>query len=416
MIPRFGWGPPKKAKSALRAPKPDWAADKTYGPKNVAELRHILGQRGLPQSGNKGALVERLNESDDRISKGNLEPAHINLKRGARKFKFFMRLPAEVRAMIYDHYLLQQWTKEYPIGSTLPELSAPPPSNGDPNESSDTVRPTDEYIFHPSRQLEQPQYGWPSLAPRKCFKKILVDDVLTLLRVSPFIRQDALPSVYKMLTFSFEIRIPGIADLGWWDHKGPDVLQLRRVPNSTQTSGSDEVPEQAPDTSLRAPFKISEQKRVKISLQGPVHDGNDDHLGDASVWGPAMTTHLENLVERVLLPSKLLYLEVVMDLTRDLLDHHTREQIINPILKPLEVLRGLREVELTGFDGTPEYEEYLIKLLTSPKPQVRNIAEAKSTLEEGSTLVGEDSALLDEGSTLIGEGSSIFGGGEGSKA
>lgn len=399
----------------------------------------MLRERGLPVSGTTDALISRLAESDD--------PAPPPVRRAPEKPFEFMRLPAEIQLGVFDMIHTEHPRMCEPVAIRLPWYFCTPgglPDNAEPGiSSSGTIDSAQfEYVFD-GRQTVR------SSSPY--FRRKLIQNTLRLSRISPQLRHLALRSLNMAITVVFTIGMPSILSRSD-SHVYQEVLLLRHINDRSTSDGylSSSDPEAdttASDPSNLAPnsaelermsqpgskkehipapsFNVSEHRRVKLRIRGPRHFFNRKVRGGCTIWPATFAIEMENLARHVLLRStRLHYLEIEFLVYLDPSEHsiETRETYIDTILKPLEGLRGLKEVEITIEDEggehqklfTEEYMEHFKKLVMSPAENppmtVQKPKEALSELEEVTTLVAERSTFLEDGSILVEKNSSIFGG------
>ncbi|KAI9724476.1 MAG: hypothetical protein M1812_000544 [Candelaria pacifica] len=401
--------------------------DPKYGSLRMWEIHELLAERGLDRKGAKYMLIKRLHESDARIANGKLEYGYTKPKKNDRKFTCFMKLPPEIRAMVFDFHLLSDKRFNHEVCCALPETTMSETSSRMLEDGSAAIKEKEEheYVLKPIHRVKQYYQNEPNRLPMMLLRKHLCGHVYALLRVSRLFHREALARLNIMFSISFQIRINEIDGSDNWNPLCGDVLRVRRIAGTHDQNASESDPRKA----IMTPFSISEQKRIIIYLKGPfeVFLRSLGSLADISMWPNTeraawarnMTAFLENLVRCVLLPSKLLYLTVVMTdlhVYPDDLDEWIKQQVINPILKPLEVLRGLRQVQLINCSATMDYQTYLEQLLTSAKAKVQEIPEEPFLQQGGSlpeddvpTPEAENSALSSEDPTPAGGGSSLFG-------
>ncbi len=409
-----------------------------YAQYSVAELKEELKERGLPVGGTRDVLVDRLGASDDRIAAGDREPPPkpARAPRRPRMKPFpFLKLPAELQMNVLEADLAQYPSTRDVVSVRVPPCFSAPRSVLDADESGSTDTgigdsASYEYIFDP-REANEVKFG--------C-RRMLLKYQLKLLRVSPQLTNLALPCINMAAVMQFRLVADGVPV--WTNNRKTrsEVLLLRRVgedsscegasassltgvganPSRLDGPGPDSVgPHDTKAEAIRAPLLISEHRRVKLFLQGPREGYEVQFTGDLSVWSASLARQVDNFAHYVLHRAhKLQYLEVTG--LAYLEDHETSlvfmQTHFDPILKPLERLRGLKQITFPDDQlFTDDYLEYLTELVTSPAEKTPSTTqetpkEAASELGEESTLEGERSTLLEEGSTLVEEGSSLFGG------
>ncbi|KAI9775497.1 MAG: hypothetical protein M1835_005811 [Candelina submexicana] len=405
-----------------------------YANHKIAELKEQCKERGLLVGGNKDQLIDRLRDSDDRIAAGDNAPPP-KPKRGPRREPFpFTRLPPEIQMNVLDWVLAHNEPRCYEIPAGLPSSFFAPRIIPDMETSEVTDYGTSdsaqyEYILDPRKGTKTK----PN--PRRAFK----NHILKRLRVSAQLSGLWLRCLNMVVTMRFFVDAPLVdspTDTGI-NHDGLLLLQpIKSRPafeEDDSPSSHTEVDIHASELGVpspenidlndaqkkyrAAPVLISEHRRVELTFRGPSDPDEFESTGDCSVWSAAMTTQVDNLAHYVLLRApKLQRLKIYSYALLRPYEATTksRQTHFDPILKPLEGLRGLKKVKFPANNlFTDEYIEYFTKLVTTPAPKKpsRVQGERSSDLEEGTTLAGEDSALLEEGSTLVEEGLSIFGGG-----
>ncbi|KAI9704175.1 MAG: hypothetical protein M1836_007036 [Candelina mexicana] len=405
-----------------------------YANHKVAELKEQCRERGLLVGGNKDQLIDRLGDSDDRIAAGD-DAAPPKPKRGPRREPFpFMRLPPEIQMNILERVLAHNESSCYEIPARLPSSFFAPRMIPDMETSEVTDYGTSdsaryEYILDPRKGTKTK----PN--PRRVFK----NDILKRLRVSAQLSGLWLRCLNMEVTMRFFIDAPFVDSPPDTGINHDELLLLQPI-ESRPASEEDDSPSSHTEVDIHtselsvpnpvdihlneaqkkyrvAPVLMSEHRRVELTFQGPLDPDEFESTGDCSIWSAAMTTQIDNLAHYVLLRApKLQRLTIYSYALLRPFEATTksRQTHFDPILKPLEGLRGLKKVKFpVNKLFTAEYIEYFTKLVTTPAPKEpsRVQGEPSSDLEERTTLVGEDSASLGEGSTLVEEGLSIFGGG-----
>ncbi len=388
-------------------------------------LQDELTQRSLPYAArwNKDRLRKRLFDHDGEMSFQPYLPPFP-----------FTKLPIELRKMIYELVLAGE--EEICVSVDDPFRSGfSPESRGVHPEQRRLERepfnPVWEYSLNISCRFGEPE-------GRKAYSSRFA-----LLRANRQMYHEAREYVVKHNTIRFDLAAgsfyahrtaerdsPSTDPSQWWRFFGSSfdederlhymnlsknspkqVLMLRRREGRISENAYPRLSlEHCPGVFVPAPFEVSEPRSIKVVLD--FYLDSLDNYQNQFPWLSSFRSVMQIFVNNVLEPAERLgKLEVCPHVPLRPRWGFNPEIFpydeMKDVFRPLEALRGLKEVKLADGMMLPEdYRDYLIDLMTSPKIQ------APSEVQEESALVEASSTLLVEAESVLQlEVKSLFGGG-----
>ncbi len=431
-MPRAKVAPKAKPEEAPKVPEPV-----PYKKRSKADLLELCRRRRLPHSKKtlKEDLVARL-ENDDL----DVLPETPDMTR----FPLF-KLPLETRCNIYELVFASDQDVCVSIDEGSDEYEEYPVTyhSTDPTLRHDLVDMNAIQLFIPAYQTAY-MGKWPSKV-----KKLIHTRRFALLRVCWQIYLEARDRVYSAVTVRFDLTASTFGDREFIEshdnlRTGPNagskfigndannfdpedlVANMHRMVLKPHAVGVYRKQMRAADypgyawstfwgwsrKHIPVPIRIDRLQNVKVVVHVSKGYHHFDHHG---YWGfapKAMAEPLTNVV-RTLTKNVLSQAPNLQRLEVQIRDvnypdcqgeHHRDKNAWEPVLKPLEELKGLLEVTTAG----QMTEEFAKSFATTLKRKTAIQEAAEEGAGEDSTLVGEVSTFVEEGSTIQADDSAIL--------